>query len=308
MNSLSTKSYQAIVTPLLPLYDYQQQATKPTIYLKAENLQPFGSYKIRGIANVFKSVPIDILKHGVSAASAGNMGQSLAYMAKAANIPCTIYVPEQTPSIKKSRIKALGATLIELPFDELWQYITNPPLNRDKGLFIHPIFTKELLEGYQDIAKELIQQLPEVDAVVVPLGIGGLSIAICNSLQKLKPDVAVYTCEPETASPMHVALAHGSPVKTAMKASFVDAIGTPEVLPEVYRQLESKLSASIVVSIAQAKEAISLLLNNNKLLCEGAAGCSVAAGKILSEQGQYQAIACILTGGNLDHKYYSVSI
>ena len=155
---VSTAGYTTVT-----IFQYETTQAPSNLYLKAENLQPFGSYKIRGITHIFKTVDQDILQQGVSAASAGNMGQSLAYMAKSANIPCTIYVPERTPDVKKNRIRELGAELIELPFTELWQYVTTPPLDRTQGLFVHPIFTPELIAGYQPLADELIQQIPRND-------------------------------------------------------------------------------------------------------------------------------------------------
>lgn len=291
-------------TPLIPFFSSELKAN---IYLKPENVQPFGSYKVRGIEALFQNTPEQELKKGVAAASAGNMGQSLAFMAKSRGIPCTIYVPDTTPVIKKERIKKLGAHLIELPFKELWQFITNPPL-AGVPFFVHPVFTQALLKGYENIAKEIIADLPGLDALVVPIGIGGLALAISRVIKQLKPSVALFTCEPATAAPMKAALKNGGPVRIETTPSFVDAIGTPEILPYVFEQLAPVLNDSEVVEIADIKKAVETLLINNKLLCEGAAACSFAAAISIARKTSYQNIACILTGGNLSPDFIKLQI
>jgi threonine dehydratase len=294
-----------IRTPLLPFYAINQSLTA-NIYLKPENLQPFGSYKVRGIESVFAHTPIEKLKNGVSAASAGNMGQAIACMAKNKNIPCTIYVPDRTPLVKKERIIALGAQLVTLPFPKLWEYITNPPLSNHESLFIHPVYTKPLLLGYEKIANEIVMDLPEVDAIVIPIGIGGLAIAITNCIKKLRPSIAIFTCEAETAAPFKAALKHGKPITIPLHPSFVD-IGTPEILPAVFDILAPMVEDSEVVSIIDIQNAVKMLLNNNKLLCEGAAACSVAAAINIAKKTQYKNIVSILTGGNLSTDYFSLN-
>lgn len=305
-NNKTITNSKVIRTPLLPFYAINQHINA-NIFLKPENLQPFGSYKIRGIESVFKHTGLDRLKNGISAASAGNMGQSIAFMANKINIPCTIYVPDTTPVIKKERIKSLGANLVTLPFQELWQFITNPPLSpilpTDEPLFIHPVFTESLLLGYEDIATEIILDLPDVDAIVVPIGIGGLTIATAKVIKKLKPNVALFTCETKTAAPFKAALEHRKPIAIQTTKSFVDAIGTPKILQEVYDLLASVVQDSEVVSIVEIQSALQMLLINNKLLCEGAAACSLAAAINISKKTPYKNIVSILTGGNLATDY-----
>ncbi|MDP3561524.1 MAG: pyridoxal-phosphate dependent enzyme [Legionellaceae bacterium] len=303
----SQKKNNILRTPLIPFYSFNYELDA-SIYLKAENLQLFGSYKVRGIDAFFKNTSEQALCGGVSAASAGNMGQSLAFMAEIKGIPCTIYVPDTAPAIKKERIKKLGANLIELPFKELWQFIVEPMLSSKNSLFIHPVFTESLLSGYENIAVEIVEDLPAMDAIVIPLGIGGLAIAISRTIKRLKPQVAIFTCEPETAAPFKAALKNGSPIKIEPKVSFVDAIGTPEILPYVFEQLAPIVVDSEVVPLIDIEKALEMLLLNNKLLCEGAAACSLAAAINISKKTSYQNIACILTGGNLSTDYVTVKV
>jgi len=307
MNNLLQSNKLIIRTPLIPFFSLETELNA-NIYLKPENLQPFGSYKVRGIEALFRTFCKQDLSRGISAASAGNMGQSLAYMAAANGIACTIYVPDTAPVVKKERIKKLGANLVELPFKTLWHYITNPLMATSDMFFVHPVFTEALLVGYEDIAREIVADLPEVDAIVIPIGIGGLAIAISRIIKKLKPDVALFVCEPETAAPFKAALNNGNPICIEPKASFVDAIGTPEVLPYVFEQLAPVIEDSVVIKIADIEKALRLLLVNNKMLVEGAGACSLAAAINLTQKTSYQNIACILTGGNLAMDFINLKI
>jgi threonine dehydratase len=284
-----------IRTPLLPFNGDEESP----LYLKPENLQRFGSYKIRGIVSVIKKSEPLLLNKGLSAASAGNMGQAIAFVAKQLAIPCHIYVPETAPSIKKNRIKQLGATLHEEPFETIWQIIRGDITPSTEGIFIHPVFSEALLAGYEAIAYEIIEDLPDLDAIIIPFGVGGLSIAMSRIMHCYNPNIAIYTCEPETAMPMYNSLRLGKATSASRRASFVDAIGSPEVLPHVFQQLSPLLTDSIVVNLEDAKQAVKSLFFNNKLLCEGAAACSVAAGLTISREKKHRKIVCLLTGGNL---------
>lgn len=282
-----------IRTPLL-----QFSPGKNKIFLKPENLQAFGSYKIRGVTSAVKCASERVLNQGLVAASAGNMAQAVAFMAQKLKVNCTIYVPNSAPQIKKQMITALGANLIELPFEEVWHLVKHPPQNRD-GLFIHPVFTPGLLEGYGQIARELLTDRPELDAVVIPFGVGGLTLGMARTLKVLKPAIEIYACEPETAAPLAASLSLGRPIQIDRRASFVDAIGTPEVLPQVFAEAKALLSGSIVVGIDEIRASVNVLARISKLVCEGAAAASVAAGMRLAQKNPNKEIACILTGGNV---------
>lgn len=296
----STLKKIIIRTPLIPFYNDATESFKAQLYLKPENLQIFGSYKIRGIANVIEESDPVVLRNGLSAASAGNMAQAVAYAAQKMNIPCRIFIPDSAPDVKKERIMQLGAQLIELPYQTIWQMVKeNPSHPGNIGVFVHPAYHSSLLKGYSVIAHEIIEDMPDVDAVVIPFGVGGLSIGVGTAIYRLKPDVAIYACEPDTAAPLKKSLRLGKPSSVQRIPSFVDAIGTPEVLPGVYKLLAPILEDSIVVSLAEIKNSLKLLLMANKLLCEGAAACSAAAAIQLAEMGKHKKIVCILTGGNL---------
>jgi threonine dehydratase len=284
-------------TPLIP--SLCTNGDEAQIYLKPENLQIYGSYKIRGIVSVIHHADSQLLKQGISAASAGNMAQAVAYVCKLLDIPCSIFVPDSAPDIKKQMIAKLGARVIELPYHDVWQMVRGDCLPPNQGFFIHPALNEALRAGYATIAHEIIADMPDVDAIVIPFGVGGLSLGVGAAMRSLKRDVAIYTCEPETAAPLHESLKQGRAVTINRVPSFVDAIGTPEVLPRVYELLTPLLIDSLVMPLTEIKLALNSLLINHKLLCEGAAATSFAAAMRLMKTRQYKKIVCILSGGNL---------
>lgn len=287
-----------IRTPLLPFYG--DVASQRCVYVKPENLQVFGSYKIRGILQVIEEADPIILSQGVSAASAGNMAQSLAYVAKQFQIPCQIFIPDSAPEVKKEKIVQLGGKLVELPYQEVWRMVRENKAPSDAaGLFVHPALNTALLKGYGTIAHEIIEDKPNIDALVIPFGVGGLCLGVSRAVLALKPDVAIYACEPETAAPLKKSFTVGAAASVERIPSFVDAIGTPEVLPEVYEYIRPLLKDSLVMSLSEIKNAMKILLLHNKLLCEGAAACSAAGALRLASTGQYKNIVCILSGGNV---------
>lgn len=278
-----------------PLINYDS-----TIFLKPENLQMFGSYKIRGIAAAIKVAPAEKLKYGLVTISAGNMAQAVAFAARELSIPCTIYIPETAPHIKKEAIRKLATNVCELPFSDVWEMVKMDQSHLHRGLLIHPVFTPGILKGYSEIAHEIIHDLPDTEAMVIPFGVGGLAIGITKVIKKLKPDIAIYTCEPTTAAPMKAALIKGGPIVVERVPSFIDAIGTPEVLNYVFHSLKDDIEDSILVTPDEAMESLRDLYFNKKLLCEGAAAVSLAAAKKLSLTTKHKKIVCILSGGNID--------
>lgn len=279
-------------TPLIPF-----RSGAGSIFLKPENLQPFGSYKIRGVKSAIEQAPIEFLRNGISAASAGNMAQAVAYWAGQHRLRCRIFVPDSAPQLKKQAILDLGAELIEKPFQTIWEMVQRPPKEME-GLFVHPVFTPGLLDGYGTIADELIADLPQLDAVVIPFGVGGLTLGMARRLKKINPDLRIYACEPETAAPLFASLKLGQAKSIKRIPSFIDAIGTPEVLPRVFQEIKNLVSGSVVVSLDQVRMAMKELFITHKLVCEGAAAASLAAAKILNAENPQLKIACILTGGN----------
>src|ERR1044071_9308502 len=209
---------KAIRTPLIRFYGDDLPGE---IYLKLENLQPIGSFKLRGACNAMSTADHSLLKDGVYTASAGNMAQGVAWNASMMNIPCTVIVPDHAPQTKLDAITRLGAKYIKIPFTDWWQVIVTKKFEGIKGLFVHPVSDPAVIAGNGTIGLEILEDLPDADAVIVPYGGGGLISGIASAIKALKPDVKMFASEAETAAPLFPSLAAGQPVKVEYTPSFV---------------------------------------------------------------------------------------
>lgn len=285
----------ALRTPLVRLNVDDAPAE---IYLKLENFQPVGSFKVRGAGNAMRAAETKVLADGVYTASAGNMAQGLAYVAHRMSVRCSAVVPDHAPQIKLDAIERYGAGIVKVPFDEWWQIIVTHRFEGLSGRMIHPVSDPAVVAGNGTIGLEIIEDLPQVDAVVVPFGGGGLSSGIAAAVRALKPKTRVYAAEVETAAPLLASFAADEPREIEHTPSFVDGIGGKSVLPEMWPMVRALLDDSIVVSLAQTAEAIRLMAMRNHVIAEGAAGAAVAAA--LSGQAGSGPIVCIISGGNID--------
>src|SRR5436189_5797112 len=202
-------------TPLLRFY-YDEFPGE--IYLKPENLQPIGSFKLRGAYNAISTADKALLKDGVYTASAGNMAQGVAWNARSMNIPCTVIVPDHAPQTKLDAITRLGAKFIKIPFNDWWKVIVTRKFEGVKGLFIHPVSDPPVIAGNGTVGLEILEDLPGVDSVIVPYGGGGLISGIASAIKTIKPRVKVFASEVETAAPLAPSLAAGEPVKVTLQA------------------------------------------------------------------------------------------
>ena len=267
------------------------------IWLKLENLQPIGSFKLRGSGNAMRSAAPEALARGVYTASAGNMAQGVAWNARRLGVPCTVVVPENAPQTKLEAIERLGARIVKLPFDRWWQVLVEHGYPGIEGMFIHPVSDPAVIAGNGTIGLEILEDLPDVDRVIVPYGGGGLSCGIASAIRALQPSSSVYASEVETAAPLDASLAAGRPETIDYKASFVDGIGGRSVLSEMWPLVRALLAGAIVVSLAQVADAIRLLSARNRVIAEGAGASSVAAAAARPAAGK---TVCVVSGGNID--------
>ena len=282
-------------TPLLRFYNDDFPGE---IYLKLENLQPIGSFKIRGAYNAMSTADKSLLKDGVYAASAGNMAQGVAWNAKTMNIPCTVIVPDHAPQTKLDAITRLGAKFIKLPFNDWWQVLVTRKFEGIKGMFVHSVSDPPVIAGNGTIGLEILEDLPDVDTVIVPYGGGGLISGIATAIKALKPEVKVFASEVETAAPLAASLAAGEPIKVDYTASFVVGMGSSGLLTEMWPLVSKLVDGSIVLSLKQIADAIKLLIERNCVVAEGAGGSSFAAA--LTGKGGKGKIVCVISGGNID--------
>lgn len=271
------------------------------IYLKLENLQPIGSFKLRGAANAMLQGGPERLAGGVYTASAGNMAQGVAWSARHLGVAATAIVPDHAPATKLAAIERLGGTVVKVPFERWWQVIAEHRYPGMAGLFIHPVSDTAVMAGNGTIALEIFEQLPGVDLVLVPFGGGGLSCGIAAALRELRPAAAVHGCEVTTAAPLAASLAAGAPRTVDYQPSFVDGIGGKALLPEMWPLASSLLAGSHVVSLAAVAAAVRLLAERHRVIAEGAGATSVAAAMALAAAAPGMKIVCIVSGGNIDN-------
>ena len=268
------------------------------IFLKLENLQPWGSFKIRPALNALKSLDPKRLSRGVLSASSGNFGQGLAYAARRMGIPATLVVPEAAAQTKVDALIELGANVLRLPFDEWWDVLTSRRCAGEEGLFIHPVAEAPVLAGNATIGAEILEDLPGCDAIAVPFGGGGLICGIGSVMRRLKPAVRMVLVESEAARPAAAALENGGPVRVPHLKSFVDGMGSTMVLEEMWPLLRQVADQTACVSFAQIASAIRLLAGRHHVVAEAAGAASLAAALAgLAGKGN---IVCIISGGNID--------
>jgi threonine dehydratase len=285
----------AVRTPLVRL---NADGAPSEIWLKLENLQPIGSFKLRGAANAMRLAGPERLAAGVVTASAGNMAQGVAWSARQMGVPATIVVPEHAPATKVAAIERLGGTVVKVPFDRWWQTMLDRAYPGLDGLFVHPVSDPAVMAGNGTIALEILEDLPGVDTVLVPYGGGGLSCGIAAGIKALAPNVRVLACEVETAAPLSASFAAGSPQSIDYRPSFVDGIGGKGVLAEMWPLCQGLLDGAFVVPLAAVADAVRLLAERNRVIAEGAGAVALAAA--LAGAGEGGRVACIVSGGNID--------
>jgi len=285
----------AIRTPLVRL----NLDTGPiAIYLKLENLQPIGSFKIRGAANAIAHLSPRELEFGVVTASAGNMAQGVAWNARELGIPCTVIAPETAPDTKIGAIERLGGRVIKVSFEEWWRAFEERRYPGVKGTFIHAFDDEQVMAGNGTIALEILEDLREPDAVVIPWGGGGLTCGIASVMRELRPACRVFTAEVVTGAPLSASITAGEPTEVDYRPSFVDGIGAKRVFPQMFARAKELIDGALVADLQEIAAAIRLLLERNRIVAEGAGACPVACA--LSGKAGSGKVVCVVSGGNID--------
>jgi threonine dehydratase len=280
----------AIRTPLIRLHLDDHE-----VYLKLENLQPIGSFKIRGAANAIAHTPPDQLAKGLLTASAGNMAQGVAFCARRRGIPATVIAPDTAPVTKLRAIERLGGRVIKAPFDQWWKAFETRSFPGVDATFIHAFDDPNVMAGNGTIALEILEDLPDVEAVIVPWGGGGLACGIASVMKALRPQTQVYAAEAATAAPLKASLQAGTPQVVDYQPSFVDGIGSKTVFPGMLAEAQQLLDGSIVSTLEEITAALKLTAERNRVIAEGAAACAIAGA--FKTKGK---VVAIVSGGNID--------
>jgi threonine dehydratase len=285
----------AIRTPLVRL---RIEDAPVEIYLKLENLQPIGSFKIRGATNAVLLAPPGDRAKGLVTASAGNMAQGVAWAARELGVPATIAVPEHAPQAKLAAIEQLGGHVRKLPYDDWWNVIVTGHLDGAEGLFVHPVQDHGVMAGNGTIGLEILDDLPDPDAVVIPYGGGGLTVGIASAVKALRPEVKIFTAEPETGAALAAAMAAGRPVDVDYRATFVDGSGSRRVLDTMWPLVAPLVDGALSVPVAGVAAAVRLLAERAQVIAEGAGALALAAA--LADWAGTGKVVCVVSGGNIN--------
>jgi threonine dehydratase len=285
----------AIRTPLVRLAVEDAPAE---IYLKLENLQPINSFKIRGATNAVLLAPAAERAKGLVTASAGNMAQGVAWAARKLGVPATIAVPQHAPEAKLAAIERLGGRVLKLPYDDWWNVIITGHVDGTEGLFVHPVQDPAVMAGNGTIGLEILEDLPDPDAVVIPYGGGGLTVGIASAIRALRPGTKIVTAEPATAAALTAALAAGHPADVDYRASFVDGSGSRRVLDSMWPLVAPLVDQALAIPVDEVAAAVRALAERVRVIAEGAGALAPAAA--LSGRAGTGKIVCVVSGGNIN--------
>jgi threonine dehydratase len=282
-----------------PLVRLELGPRYPDIRLKLENLQPINAYKLRGAANAVALLSEADRRLGVWTISAGNAGQGVAYAARQAGVPCTVVAIETAPRSKLDRMRALGADLVLVSYDRAWQALEERSYPGVEGTFVHPFDDHDFIAGHGSMGLEILEDAPDVTAVIGAIGGGGLVVGVGAAIKALRPDVKVWGAEPETAAPAARSFAAGAPQPfPEWKRSFVDGAGGQSMMPRMWRRMQGIVDGSIVVTLEEARSAVRLMAEKVRVISEGAGALALAAA--LTGQAGEGPIVCVVSGGNID--------
>ena len=284
----------ALRTPLVRL----QVDAEAEIYLKLENLQPINSFKIRGATNAIMLAPESERAKGLVTASAGNMAQGVAWAARELGVPASIVVPDSAPQAKLAAIERLGGRVVKRPYDDWWNVIITSEADGLDGMFVHPVQDPAVMAGNGTIGLEILEDLPDPDAVIIPYGGGGLTAGIASAIKALRPETAIITAEPATAAGFAAAMAAGEPADAPFSPSFVDGAGSRRVLDSMWPVVRPLVDRALDLPVAEVAAAVRVLAERARVIAEGAGALAPAAA--LSGRAGGGKLVCVVSGGNIN--------
>ena len=274
--------------------------TDGRIWLKLECLQPIGCFKLRGALSAVRAASRAEIEAGIVTASAGNMGQGVAWAAREVGVAARVIVPAEAPRTKLDRIEALGAELVPVAHQEWWQAMLDRGRDGVEGFFVHPVADEAVMAGNGTIGLELAEDAPDFDTIVIPWGGGGLTTGIASAVKALRPDVRVVTAEPETGAPLAAAFAAGEPREIEFEPSWVDGAGGRALLPGMWERAQELVDEAVAVPLADVEEAVRLLASRAHIVAEGAGALALATALRRNDR-----CVCIVSGGNIDLPVYA---
>jgi threonine dehydratase len=285
-------------TPLVRLDPLSKSS--PEVFLKLEVFQPIGSFKIRGAMNAVAQLPKGALTEGVWTVSAGNAAQGVALAAREAGAKASVLVMEGAPATKLAAIERLGASIVKASFDEAWKAVEAHQSDKMRGRMVHPFDDDDFISGNGTCGLEILEDVPDVDAVVAPMGGGGLLSGIGTVIRALRPEARMYAAEPENAAPLKVSLEAGKASRFPnWSRSWVDGAGGQTVLDSMFPIVAKNVDESIVVPLDDAAKAMKLAAERCHVIAEGAAACAIAAA-LSPRLRHHKRVVAVVSGGNID--------
>jgi threonine dehydratase len=290
--------YYSPCLPSIPL----SELTGMEIFCKLDNLQRTGSFKERGARNVLSQLPAEQKKRGVIAASAGNHGQALAYQGKLLGVPATVVMPKHAPLIKVSNCQKLGARVV-LHGKDFAEAKTRAHeiAAKDKLAYIDGYDDPAIIAGQGTMGLEILEQVPNVDAVIVPVGGAGLIAGVSLAVKTKRPKVKIIAVEAKNVASFSAALKAGKPTRIELQPTLADGLAIPQVGKNAFEIAKSRVDRAVIVSEEQIALSILRIVELQKGVVEGAAATPLAA--CLSGELRSLArkrVALLLCGGNID--------
>ncbi len=276
-------------------------STESELYLKTENLQVTGSFKLRGAYYKISKLNEEQKKAGIIACSAGNHAQGVALAASQMGIKSVVCMPDGAPISKVEATKALGAEVKLVPgtYDDAYEEALR--LQKETGAtFIHPFDDDEVIAGQGTIGIEILEQIDDVDAIIVPVGGGGLISGVAYAVKKLRPEVKVYGVQAENAAGMVKSRTAGEPITLETVSTFADGIAVKHPGSNTFKLIEKYVDDVVTVTEDEIATAILALIEKQKLIAEGAGAVSVAAAMFGKLPIKGKKAVCLVSGGNID--------
>ncbi|MDY3006730.1 threonine ammonia-lyase [Anaerococcus porci] len=299
------KRVDEAIDPTYMLYsEVFSNLSKNNVYIKPENLQKTGSFKLRGAYNKISKLDEASKSVGIVTASAGNHAQGVAYSANHQGIKAIVCMPETTPMIKVEGTLKYGAEvdLHGQTFDETNTYAQN--LAKEKGYtFIPPYDDEDVIEGQGTIALEILEKFKEADYILVPIGGGGLISGIAKAAKEIKPEIKIVGVEPANAASMQAAIKNDGPVTLASADTIADGTAVARVGDITYKICKEYVDEYISVTEEEIMVALTTLMEKHKLVAEPSGALSLAASKKLDCEGKN--VVCVISGGNIDMSFIS---
>ena len=280
-----------------PLITYHGGNDEPQILLKPEIFQAVNSFKLRGVFNAVASLSPEEKNRGLSTVSAGNTAQALAWSARHFGISARSIMPDTAPLPKIEAVKAYGGIPVLKPISEVFRFLQEHLWEQEPHSFIHPWTNRLVMIGHGSLGLEIMDDAPDIDAVFIPVGGGGLLGGVGSAIKAVNSAVRIFAVEPEGCPALRSAVDHGQPITVECK-TICDGVAVPYITDEMFPLLNELIDDVILLSERSVRSAIRSLLLSNKMLAEPSGALALAAAQKLAP-AQRGKSACLVTGGSI---------